>query len=87
MKQFYEFTKGLNPVQVRPGDIEAFYDDQVKHVDRNTAYLHIRGLKKFFEGVRQVIPIYTSPFEVMSGKLQAKLNKTRKGNATKKALI
>jgi integrase len=43
-------------------------------------------LKKVFEGVRQVIPIYTSPFEVMCGKLHAKLNKTRKGNATKKAL-
>jgi site-specific recombinase XerD len=86
VKQFYEFTKGLNPLQVRPGDIESFYDDQVKHVDRNTAYLRIRGLKKFFEGVRQVIPIYTSPFEIMSEKLHAKLNKTRKGNATKKAL-
>ncbi|MGA2641195.1 MAG: tyrosine-type recombinase/integrase [Spirochaetia bacterium] len=86
VKQFYVFTKGINPLQVRPGDIESFFDDQVKHIERNTAYLRIRGLKKFFEGVCQVIPIYTSPFEVMSDKLHAKLNKTKKGNATKKAL-
>jgi len=43
-------------------------------------------LKKFFEGIRRVLPIYTSPFEIMSEKLHAKLNKTRKGNRTKKAL-
>lgn len=86
IKQFYEFSKGLSPLQVRPGDIESFYDDQMKRVDRNTAYLRIRGLKKFFEGVREVIPIYTSPFEIMTERLHTKLNKTKKGNATKKAL-
>jgi len=37
-------------------------------VDRNTAYLRIRGLKKFFSGIRNVLPIYTSPFEIMSEK-------------------
>ncbi len=86
VKQFYQFTNGVNPLQVRPGDIEAFYDSIVKKVDRSTAYLRIRGLKKFFAGIRQVIPIYTSPFEIMSDKLHAKLNKTKKGNRTKKAL-
>ncbi len=86
IKQFYEFTGGLNPLQVRPGDIEAFYDDIVKRVDRNTACLRIRGLKKFFVGIRQVIPIYTSPFELMEPKLTEKLNKTRKGNRKRKAL-
>ena len=85
IKQFYEFTNGLNPLQCRPGDVEAFYDHIVKKVDRNTAYLRIRGLKKFFAGIRQVIPIYTSPFEIMSDKLHHKLNRTKKGNRTKKA--
>jgi hypothetical protein len=84
VKQFYEFSKGLSPLQVRPGDIESFYDDQMKRVDRNTAYLRIRGLKKFFEGVHEVIPIYTSPFEIMTERLHTKLNKTKKGNAPKK---
>ncbi len=86
IKQFYEFTNGLNPLQVRPGDVEAFYDHIVKKVDRNTAYLRIRGLKKFFAGIRQVIPIYTTPFEIMSETLHRKLNRTKKGNRTKKAL-
>ena len=86
VKQFYHFTEGKHPLQVRPGDIEAFYDDLVQRVDRNTAYLRIRGLKKFFEGIRNVLPIYTSPFEIMPEKLHEKLNRTRKGNRTKKAL-
>ena len=32
VKQLYEFTDGLNPLQVTPGHIEAFYDHLVKHV-------------------------------------------------------
>ena len=86
VRQFYHFTKGLNPLQVRPADIEAFYDDLVARVDRNTAYLRMRGLKKFFEGVRNVVPFFTSPFEIMGEKLHAKLNCTNKGNRTKKTL-
>jgi integrase len=86
VRQFYQFTKGLNPLQVRPGDIEAFYDHLLTRVDRNTAYLRIRGLKKFFEGVRNVVPFLTSPFEIMGEKLRAKLNCTKKGNRTKKTL-
>lgn len=86
VKQFYAFTEGKHPLQVRPGDIEAFYDDLVQRVDRNTAYLRIRGLKKFFAGIRSVLPIYTSPFEIMCNSLNEKINRTRKGNRTKKAL-
>ena len=86
VKQFYQFTKGLNPLQVRPADIEAFYDYLLTRVDRNTAYLRIRGLKKFFQGVRNVAPFYTSPFEKMGEKLRAKLNRTIYGCRTKKAL-
>jgi integrase len=86
VRQFYQFTKGLNPLQVRPADIEAFYDHLLTRVDRNTAYLRIRGLKKFFEGIRNVVPFYQSPFEIMGEKLHAKLNCTKKGNRTKKTL-
>jgi integrase/recombinase XerD len=86
VKQLYEFTEGKHPLQVRPSDIEAFYDDLVKRVDRNTAYLRIRGLKKFFAGIRNILPIYTSPFEIMPEKLHEKMNRTKKGNRTKKAL-
>jgi integrase/recombinase XerD len=86
VKQFYSFTEGKHPLQVTPGDIEAFYDDLVKRVDRSTAYLRVKGLQKFFAGIRNVLPIYTSPFEVMGEKLHQKLNRTKKGNRTKKAL-
>lgn len=86
VRRFYEFTDHLHPLQVKPADIEKFYDARVKEVDRNTAYLDIRGLKKFFAGIRDVISIYTSPFDTMNDKLTHKLNKTKKGNRTKKAL-
>jgi hypothetical protein len=73
VRQLYEFTEGLNPLQITPGHIEAFYDHIAKKVDRNTAYLRIRGLKKFFAGIRNVIPFYTSPFEIMGEILHRKL--------------
>jgi len=86
VKQLYEFTAGLNPLQITPGHIEGFYDHIVKRVDRNTACLRIRGLKRFFAGVSRIVPGYISPFEVMEEKLTKKLNRTKKGNRTKKAL-
>ena len=86
VKQLYQFTEGLNPLQITPGHIEAYYDNQVKSVNRNTACLRIRGLKRFFLGVAKIIPGYISPFEVMEKKLTKKLNRTKKGNRTKKAL-
>ena len=86
IKQLYEYTGGLNPLQITPAHIEAFYDDLMKRVDRNTARLRIAGLKKFFAGIRGIIPIYTSPFELMTEKLLKKLSKAKKGSRTKKAL-
>jgi len=86
VRQLYSFTECKHPLQITPGDIEAFYDDLVHRVDRATAYLRIKGLKKFFACIRNVLPIYTSPFEIMGEKLHAKLNRTKKGNRTKKAL-
>jgi hypothetical protein len=47
-----------------PGDIAAFYDDLCERVDRNTPCLRIKGLKKYFEGVKRVIPFYEIPFEI-----------------------
>ena len=86
-KQLYEFTSGLNPLQITPGHIEGYYDSVVEHVDRNTACLRIRGLKRFFAGIAKVVPGYVSPFEVMEEKLIKKLNRTKRGNRTKKALF
>jgi integrase len=86
VKDFYRFTNGKHPLQVTPGDIEAWYDNLSKRVDRSTAALRVAGLKRFFAGIRNVLPIYTSPFELMTDKLRAKMTRTKKGNRTKKAL-
>ncbi len=86
IKQLHEYTNGLNPLQITPAHIEAFYDDLMKRVDRKTACVRIAGLKKFFKGIQGVISIYTSPFEIMPEKLLKKLSRTKKGNRTKKAL-
>jgi hypothetical protein len=64
VKQFYRFTNHKLPTQCTPGDIEAFYDDLCERVDRNTACLRIKGLKKYFEGVKRVIPFYEISFEI-----------------------
>ena len=56
----------LNPLQITPGHIETFYDSLVKRVDRNTDYLRIRELKKFFQAVEKAVPIYSNPFSRMS---------------------
>jgi len=86
VKLFYDFTEGLHPVQVKPADIEKFYDHRIKQVDRKTAYLDVQALKSFFRGVKRVIgPLYRSPFELMPEKLLKKLNRTKQ-NGTKKAL-
>jgi len=34
VKRFYEFTGGLHPLQVKPSDIERFYDHVSQRVDR-----------------------------------------------------
>ena len=83
IKLFYDFTKGLHPVLVKPADIEAFYDDRIQKVDRKTAYLDIQALKCFFKGVKRIIgTIYSSPFERMPEKLLKKLNRNKQ-NGTK----
>ena len=78
IRGFYEFTNGKHPLQVRPADIECWYDDLLKTVDRNSACIKIYGLKRFFAGIRNILPIYTSPFELMPEKLLKKLSKSKK---------
>ena len=87
IKDFYRYTEGLHPLQVRPGDIEAYFDTLVEQrCNPSTVNIRISGLKRFFAGVRNVVPAYTSPFEVMPDKLLQKLRLKTKGDSTKKAL-
>lgn len=86
VKQFHEWSHGKHPLTVTPADLEAFYDHLAAKVGKNTACLRIFGLKRFFAGIRAVLPIYTSPFEIMNEKLKRKLSRTKKGNRTRPAL-
>lgn len=87
VKDFYKFTEGLNPLQVRPGDIELYFDDLVnRELDPKTINVRIAGLKKFFIGVRVVVPAYTGPFETMGEKLKEKLHLKDIDKGTKKSL-
>ena len=86
VKQFYEFTDGLNPLQVTPGHIEAFYDHLVRRVRRNTASAMILGLKYFFKCITSRVPGFINPFDIMEPALLKKLTRKTKGNRTKKTL-
>jgi len=86
VKQLYEFTGGKHPFQHTHADIERFYDATVKRTSRNTAYLRVEGLKKFYRGVAKVCPIFSSPFDTMPEKLLKKLSRTKKSK-TKGALF
>jgi len=55
IKRFNEFTGGMNPMQVTAVDIEMFYDHLLTKVDRDTDWLKVAGLEKFFAGVEKVI--------------------------------
>jgi integrase len=89
VKQLYDFTNGLNPLQLQPAHIEEYYDSILEKNSLNTAYIRIQGLKKFFKGMEKQIPFYNelcqNPFSLMSKKLKAKLNRSIK-STTKKAL-
>ena len=86
VKRFYEFTGGMHPLQVKPADIERFYDHVSQRVDRSTAAVHISGLKKFYAGIKRRVPGYATPFDTMSEKLKRKLGATKKRSKTKKTL-
>jgi len=55
-------------------------------VDLNTAHLRICELKKFFAGIRRLVPFYTSPFEIMSETLNRKLGRATRRRQTKRDL-
>ncbi|MCK5569662.1 MAG: site-specific integrase, partial [Spirochaetes bacterium] len=76
-KRLYDFLKGKHPAQVTAADLEAFYDRRLETVDRLTAYLDIRGIKKCFEGMKYAVPGLKSPFDKMPEKLVKKLNRTK----------
>ena len=86
VKSFYQFTEGGHPFQVRPADIEAWYDSMRERLDLATCYNRIMGLKRFFAGIEKQVPFFLSPFNKMSEKLKSKLYAAKKGRKKVKAL-
>jgi site-specific recombinase XerD len=86
VRAFYEWSGGKHPLQITAADVEGFYDELLKRVDRATAYNRIQGLKRFFAGVQTVVPIFSSPFKTMTEKLLHKLNRCARKKRTKSAL-
>ena len=86
LKQLYETTGGLNPLQVTAAHVERFYDSMAGKVDQNTRALRIRGLRRFYKHLEELVPGYRGPFQDMDPKLAKKLNKVKKGCRTKAAL-
>jgi integrase/recombinase XerC len=74
VRQLYDFTKGLNPLQVGAGHIEAFFDDCLERgLDRITVVNKIAALKRFFLNLERRVPGYVSPFADMEQALVKKL--------------
>jgi integrase/recombinase XerC len=85
VRQLYEFTNKLNPLQVQASHIESFFDDCIERrgVDRVTAVNKIAGLKRFFANLEKAVPGYLSPFATMELALVKKLTAKPPTNAHK----
>ena len=84
-KRFYDFTGGLHPMQAgTPEWIESWYDSLAG--DLNTKVLRIRALKFMYRKICERFPFYTSPFDIMSESLTAKLNRSKKDESERDSL-
>lgn len=102
VRMLYNFLGGKHPLKITVADIEKFYDSLFTHrkvkdlvigeireynpLAIDSAYQKIKGLKRFFKSVEEVVPFYESPFKNMTERLSKKLNQTTKGNRKKKVL-
>ena len=85
IRQLYEYTEGLNPYQVTPGHVEAFYDEQAARVGLGSCYNKMAALKNFFRSIGKLAPGWCSPFDVMEPQLVKKLTR-QPHKGTKKSL-
>ena len=75
LKSFYEYSGGLNPLQIVGADIERWFDGLLEKNTRSTARLRVQGLKRFLDNLEERLPFYQSPFKIINGKLRKKLFK------------
>lgn len=85
VKQFYNYYEGLHPLQWTPAHIEKFYDHVRERNGISTASLRISGIKKICSNIKEQLPFWDNPFDIMPESVQSKLKTTEKGKK-KKAL-
>ena len=87
VRGFYEFSEGLNPLQITPAWIEEYFDHlKAKGNSEGTCYTRIAGMKSFTKGVARICPFYEDAFKVMSENLKAKLGARPERKAVAKAM-
>ena len=79
-KSFYNFLGGQHPMSARPEDVEQWYDKM--DVALPTKRKRIMGLKFMYKNIKEMFPMYASPFDIMDKALLAKIN--RKGTKSNK---
>lgn len=85
VKQFYRYFEGLHPLQWTPAHIEKFYDHVREKNGISTAYNRIAGIKKICSNIKEQMPFWESPFDIMPESVQTKLKASEQGKK-KKAL-
>lgn len=79
VKDFYEHTGGLHPLQWTAAAVEDFYDAQIAKNGLATAYTKIAGIKNICRQIKLRIPFWESPLDIMSEKAKVKIAKTPNG--------
>lgn len=79
VKQFYTLFDGLHPLQWTPAHIEEFYDHILSKNSRATADLRIAGLKKICSNIKELMPFWENPFDIMSESVKSKLTAGERG--------
>ena len=79
VKQFYILFDGLHPLQWTPAHIEEFYDNVRRKNSISTASLRIAGIKKVCGNIKELMPFWDNPFDIMNSSVQSKLSAGEKG--------
>jgi integrase len=83
VKQFYTYFDGLHPLQWTPAHIEKYYDHVRQKNGISTAYTRMAGLKKICSNIKEQMPFWDSPFDIMSEETRRKINTTEQGEQKK----
>jgi len=79
IKQFYKLFDGLHPLQWTPAHIEEFYDVIRAKNSIRTAQIRISGIKRVCKNIKEIMPFWDDPFDVMPERVKSKLKAGERG--------